>query len=356
MALENIIGWDVGGAHLKAVELDAHGALVRAVQLPCPLWQGLQHLESAVDQIMAGRNISLHGLTMTGELVDLFANRQIGVSEIIRTMARKTTGATLLVYAGAKGFVSPAHGEQQYAHIASMNWHATGAFAASRVAQGLLVDVGSTTADLMLLRDGQLQWVGADDYRRMVAHELVYTGAVRTPLMALTQKILFEGEQSGVMAEYFATTADIYRILGELAEDADQMPAADNGEKTVAASVRRLARMIGRDAESAPAESWRQLASQFAGMQLQQLLDACERQLARGLIDRRAPLVGAGCGSFIVQKLAQALQRDYVDFSSFAQGDAAARKWAQTCAPAYAVAALAVRSHARQAKPKHVDS
>jgi (4-(4-[2-(gamma-L-glutamylamino)ethyl]phenoxymethyl)furan-2-yl)methanamine synthase len=356
MTTNTIIGWDVGGAHLKAAELDVQGAVIRAVQLPCPLWQGLHHLENAVDQILAGRKVSLHALTMTGELVDLFANRQTGVSEIIKTMSRKTAGATLHVYAGAKGFVSPEHCKEEYEHIASMNWHATGMFAASCVEQGLLIDVGSTTTDLMLLRDGRVHCQVADDYRRMVADELVYTGVVRTPLMALAQKILFEEEQSGVMAEYFATTADIYRITGELPKDADQLPAADNSEKTVAASVRRLARMIGRDADSASASEWHGLASQFAEIQLQQLRIACERQLATGLIDSRAPLIGAGAGSFLVQKLAQRLGRNYIDFSTFVNGDVDTLMWVQTCAPAYAVAALvwAQQRDTMQGKPTYV--
>jgi len=47
-----VIGWDFGGAHLKAVKLDASGVVERAVQLACPLWQGLDQLESALDQAL----------------------------------------------------------------------------------------------------------------------------------------------------------------------------------------------------------------------------------------------------------------------------------------------------------------
>ena len=34
------------------------------------------------------------------------------------------------------------------------------------------------------------------------------------------------------MNEYFASMADVHRILGELPEDADRHPAADGREKT----------------------------------------------------------------------------------------------------------------------------
>jgi (4-(4-[2-(gamma-L-glutamylamino)ethyl]phenoxymethyl)furan-2-yl)methanamine synthase len=40
-------GWDVGGAHLKACWMQ-RGQVLDVAQWPCPLWQGLQHLEAAL--------------------------------------------------------------------------------------------------------------------------------------------------------------------------------------------------------------------------------------------------------------------------------------------------------------------
>ena len=63
-------------------------------------------------------------------------------------------------------------------------------------------------------------------------------------------------------------------------------------------------------------------------------------QLSRGLLPESAPLIGAGCGRFLVERLAAAEGRPYRDFAALldAQGPAAA--WAATCAPAVAVALL----------------
>ena len=44
-----IIGWDVGGAHLKAALLGPDGALQQVLQVPCPLWRGLHELELAIE-------------------------------------------------------------------------------------------------------------------------------------------------------------------------------------------------------------------------------------------------------------------------------------------------------------------
>ena len=73
---QQVIGWDLGGAHLKAVVLDEHAAVRHVLQRPCPLWQGLDRLMSAFEQIcrFLTPGIScIHAVTMTGELVDLFA-------------------------------------------------------------------------------------------------------------------------------------------------------------------------------------------------------------------------------------------------------------------------------------------
>ena len=77
--MSKTIGWDIGGAHLKAVLLDESGAVLQALQLPCTLWRGLNHLESAINDALR-TNIhadsgACHAITMTGELVDLFQNR-----------------------------------------------------------------------------------------------------------------------------------------------------------------------------------------------------------------------------------------------------------------------------------------
>src|SRR5437867_1357630 len=69
LATDAVIGWDVGGAHLKVARLDATGAVERVLQLPCPLWQGMDHLHRALDQACASLTPApVHVMTMTGEM------------------------------------------------------------------------------------------------------------------------------------------------------------------------------------------------------------------------------------------------------------------------------------------------
>ena len=198
------------------------------------------------------------------------------------------------MFTGA-GFVAAREAAERWADVASANWLATANLVARLVPQALLIDAGSTTTDIVVVANGEVHAQGRDDHARLVREELVYTGVVRTPVMAIAQRVLFAGEWVGVMAEYFATMADVYRITGELDPAFDQHRTADGRGKSREESMRRLARMIGCDLEQAPAEEYEHLARWLAHAQRQLVRHACDRQLARGLLDSQAPVVGLGC-------------------------------------------------------------
>jgi len=340
--MPDVVGWDLGGAHLKVARAE-DGRIVEAAQFACPLWQGLERLTAALVEArgVAG-SASRHAVTMTGELVDLFANRAEGVTQLIATMIAAYPQADLRFYAGRAGFLDAQHAAARPREVASANWLASAQLAAARRPQGLFVDIGSTTTDVVPFRDGSVLAVGMTDAERLASDELVYSGITRTPVMALVRRVPFAGVEQAVMAEHFATTADVYRLTGALPEDADQLPAADGGEKSPAGSARRLARMLGRDLEDADMTAWRHLAAFVVKQQQEQIEEAAVRVLSRGALDRGAPVVGAGIGRLLARQLARAMDRPYVDFAELIEGTSDAKDWAARCAPAAAVALLAV--------------
>jgi probable H4MPT-linked C1 transfer pathway protein len=345
MTTRPVAGWDLGGAHLKVALATGERRIDQVVQVPCPLWQGLEHLSRAVDSLrdrLGGA--TCHGVTMTGELIDLFDNRAAGVARLIEAMVQAFPEDRLLIYGGAAGFLSPEDAARRPFEVASANWHASVRFAALHSGQGLFVDIGSTTSDIVPFRDGAVRAAGANDAERLAAEELVYTGVTRTPVMAVAEDAPFQGARQGLMAEVFATMADVHRLTGALPEDADQLPAADGRDKSVLASRRRLARMLGRDQESAAPADWARVAEYLAERQLQRLWQACQRVLSRGLLDRDAPLVAAGVGRFLVPELARRLGRPRIDFGQLVDGSAEAKEYAARSAPAAAVALLAAGS------------
>lgn len=339
-----VIGWDLGGAHLKAARVDGSGAVDLALQLPCPLWQGMGQLEAALDQaLLALGSAPVHAVTMTGEMVDLFADRPEGVARLLGAMQERLPDATLRIYAGADGFLDLERAPAAAGRIASANWLATATLIAARMPAALLADIGSTTTDLVPVLAGHVCARGWDDPGRLVAGELVYTGVVRTPVMAIAERVPFAGEWVPVMAEHFATAADVHRLTGRLPAEADQHPAADGGAKTECGSARRLARMIGRDSASAPLAAWRGLAAWLAEVQLRRIEDACRRMLSRVGLPGDAPLVAAGVGRFVAPELARRLGRPALEFARLLPDGKAGAARVSDCAPAVAVAWLAQR-------------
>src|ERR1700744_3575687 len=89
-----VFGWDVGGAHVKVSLADDGGAVRDVAQWACPLWQGVDHLENTIGLVFerwprARAAAARHAVTMTGEMVDLFADRADGVRAIVATLARR---------------------------------------------------------------------------------------------------------------------------------------------------------------------------------------------------------------------------------------------------------------------------
>jgi probable H4MPT-linked C1 transfer pathway protein len=340
--MQSIIGWDIGGAHLKAARFE-DGRIVKVAQVACPLWLGLDELHRAFAEAksMVG-TADLNAATMTAELCDAFASREEGVNGVAALTIEELAPKPVLFYAGAEGFVAVEAAAAHATKIASANWHASASLARLTHRNALFVDMGSTTTDVIPVIDSKVKTIGYSDASRLANGELVYAGVVRSYLMSSGIKLVpFGGRWVPLMNEWFAATCDIYRLLGELPEDADVMETADGREKTVEASKARLARMLGYDGPEADLSAWQQLARYFAEVQLRDLTDAAHLVLSRGEVVEDAPLIGAGAGRFVVKRLAERLGRTFIDFSDLIAALPEVKAKACDCAPASAVAFLA---------------
>ncbi|HET7794811.1 MAG TPA: hydantoinase/oxoprolinase family protein [Rhizobacter sp.] len=356
MAEHRVIGWDVGGAHLKACLLE-QGRVVDVAQWACPLWQGTGHLEQALQSARerwpaTTQAQTQHAVTMTGEMVDLFAHREEGVQRIAALLCEALSPAAVQFFAGDSAWCHRDRVAGLWEHIASANWLATAQHAARELggvqSEGVLVDIGSTTTDLIAFRGGRVLTQARSDVQRLASGELVYQGVVRTPLCALAHQIPWQGQSLNVMNEYFATVADVYRLTGELNPAHDLYPSADNAPKDLPATRKRLARMIGMDARDASDADWLAFAQAWRAAQVAELGGQLRRVMALHALSADAVVVSAGCGDFLVAdvlahaggatRALRAYGGDLVRLSPHARPDTLA--WAQVCAPSVAVAML----------------
>jgi probable H4MPT-linked C1 transfer pathway protein len=355
-----IVGYDVGGAHLK-VAVAVSGRLTAVRQIACPLWRGLDQLDIALAEAQAltagllaetigGHGGAEHRVTMTGELADVFPDRYTGVALLVERMADRLGPATRFWMArpgdgGSIGvFGTASEAVARYTQVASTNFLAGAALAARHCATaGLLIDMGSTTTDIVPFADGRPIPRGYTDAERLHTGELVYTGLTRTPVMAVTSTGVLDGRIQGLARDPFATMADVYRVLDRLPDGVDLHATADGRGTSLAESRARLARCFGRDddaeASLAGAEHWLIAARHIAAAQARSIEDGCHLVLS-ALPHCRGLVVSAGIGAPIVAAIATRLGASHRTLAEVAGIPADVADSATRCAPAAALALL----------------
>jgi probable H4MPT-linked C1 transfer pathway protein len=218
----------------------------------------------------------------------------------------------------------------------SANFIAT-AQAISRIqTHSLLIDMGSTTTDIIACDRPQ----GLTDAERLQTGELVYTGFTRTAVPSITTRGVLAGQWQGLARDTFATMADVRRILGELPDDVDQHDTADGRGKSVEESLVRLARGYGRDAELRHLAAWQVAAAHIREEQLRSIHDGAIQVLSRPGIEIKS-VIAAGVGAPVAELIARRLGLPCVSFGALIGADETCRLNATRYAPAVAVALLA---------------
>lgn len=292
---------DVGGANLKA----AHSS-GQSRALPFELWKRPDELARALGSLVATLPAADRvALTMTAELCDCYPTKAVGVRAVLDAVQSGSEGRPTLVW-GIDGRFHEVEEVREVPRLAAAaNWLALATLAARLIPEGpgLLVDIGSTTADLIPLIDGRVAVRGRTDTDRLQTGELVYAGVRRTPICSLGAELPFRGRSTGLTAELFATTLDVYLTLGEIPSDPKDLSPADGRPATADASVDRLARMVGADRDGFTAEDAFAFA-QAADESLIGRLERAARRVTEATIGRPRNAVVAGSGEFLARRLA----------------------------------------------------
>lgn len=281
------LGLDIGGANLKA----AHVNRV-ARSRPFELWRQPDLLGLALRELLGDMPaFDRLAVTMTGELCDCFESRRQGVLSILQSVADLADHAKILVWS-QRDFLDLDAARRDPLAVGSANWLALAQLACQHVPSGcgMLLDIGSTTTDIVPLFDGKPTPRTRADVERLRSLELVYTGVRRTPVCAILG--------TGVAAELFATTQDVFIALEMLPEDPDDRQSADGRPATRAAARARLARMLCGDADTIPVHEIGKLAERVLLRQVYQLSMAFDH-VARSLPTPPATIVLTGEGEFL---------------------------------------------------------
>ena len=292
----NWLALDIGGANVKVAD-----GLGYARSYTFHLWKDSASLAGTIRGILAESPPADHlAVTMTGELADCFATKADGVRFILDAVARGSDNRHTRVYLVDGRLVSPVIAAQTPQLAAASNWRAMAQFAGRYAPQGsaLLLDVGSTTCDLIGLVDGRPAATGRTDTQRLLSGELVYTGVERSPVCAVIPSAPYRGQTCPLTQEVFATMLDVYLVLGMLPEDPASHHTADSRPATKSAAIARLGRMLAADATEFDGADAMALASAAADAQTKTVAKAAA-QVAAKMPSPPKHVVLSGHGDFL---------------------------------------------------------
>lgn len=299
-----MIGIDIGGANTKIVTDDE--VIIRY----CPLWK-----EAPIGEMLSGIEGEA-AVVMSGELADCFYSKAEGIRFIVDAVLDVLPDAR---FYGTDGRF---HNEP-VPQLAAANWLASADFLKDHYPDGILLDFGSTTADIVPLSPFR-DLPGHTDLFRLRAGMLVYCGMLRTPVASLLQTVTIAGEETPLSTEYFAQAADAHLVLGHITPQEYTVPAPDGKEATRELSLARLARSVCADTDEIGEQGAVAIAEAFW---------EAEKALFRKSLERfgSKPVLAAGIGAELIHQTFGGINLNQEPGSS------------AEALPAYAVREVAIR-------------
>lgn len=225
-----MIGVDVGGANLKVA--GERGAEVHY----CPLWRG-----APLGDLLSPHAGEEAAVVISGELADCFSSKAEGIAQIVAAVR------SVLPRARFYGTDGRFH-DGPDASLAAANWLAAADWLRAAHPGAVLIDIGSTTTDIVPL--GRFEsLLGLSDLDRLQRGYLLYTGLLRTTVPAILRSVTVRGARTPLASEYFAQSGDVHLALGHIGPGEYACPAPDGGAATREGALRRLARVVCADLE-----------------------------------------------------------------------------------------------------------
>lgn len=317
-----IIGLDIGGANTKIASFD--GTLAELHYLP--LWKNTR-LPEILKEISERLQPEKVAVVMTGELADCFKNKEEGI-RFIKDSVDSAFGFSKVSYINNMGRFQS--GTDSLRDLAAANWAASARLIGAEIGDCIFVDVGSTTSDIIPIISGEHK-AGLTDFERLKRGELVYSGILRTNLAAILRRIKVEQGWCRTASELFATSADVYLLLGDIDEDMYACETADGAGRRKIDAMRRIARLVCADLSEIKEKDIYEIAVQVKEKQISILTQALFEVAERNGLDR---IAAAGLGEFLIKEAAESLGFEYFSVSEY---------WGEEISkvfPAYAAARL----------------
>jgi probable H4MPT-linked C1 transfer pathway protein len=273
-----IAGFDIGGANtdLAIVQFNDAGEIetIKTDFKYFPMWLKKDELGNALLDLIKDElnDIDAVGICMTAELVDAYKTKEEGVIDIaIRSKEAFDVHVGFISLKGVLNYDDVADDPEQ---VAAANWIATSKIAAKINSNCIMVDTGSTTTDIIPIKEGSECAKGRSDLERLKTGELVYSGTLRTNVAAIVDKVPLNGEYVRVSSELFAITADVQMALGNITEEDYSCDTPDGSGKSKLECMRRISRVICGDLNMLSEFSIEKIAEYIYEKQVEKVAEA----------------------------------------------------------------------------------
>lgn len=303
-----IAGFDIGGANtdLAVVDFGENGDIigVKTDFVYFPMWLKKDELGNALLDLLGedAEKIDAVGFCMTAELVDAYKTKKEGVIDIANRSREKFD--VPIGFIGLNGLSSFDETLNKPDDVAAANWIATAKIASKIEDNCIMIDTGSTTTDIIPIKNGSECARGRSDLERLKTGELVYSGILRTNIAALVEKVPLGDDWVRISAELFAVTADVHLILGNITEKEYTCSTPDGTGKSKEECMRRISRIICGDLEMLSQSDIIKIAEYVYDVQIQRIAEALLEVSKREGIDK---VITTGLGMDIIGKKASKL-------------------------------------------------
>ena len=273
-----IAGFDIGGANtdVALVDFDESGNIIRVETdfIYLPMWIKKDELKEALKDLLGSSvdEVDAVGVSMTAELVDAYKTKKEGVLDI----AKKSVDSFSVPvgFVGLDGIMEISRVFEEPMNVAAANWIATVPIASKIHSNCILIDTGSTTTDIIPIKNGKECAKGRSDLERLKTGELIYSGALRTNVAALVEKVPLDGTMMRIASELFAVTADIQIILGNISKEEYTCDTMDGSGKSIDDCMRRISRVICGDMDVLKPDEIKAIADYIYSEQVKRISEA----------------------------------------------------------------------------------
>ncbi len=308
-----VAGFDIGGANtdVAIIELGDDGEInsIKVDSRYFPMWLKRDELSNTLQDLIGEdiKEIDGIGVSMTAELVDAYKSKKEGVQDVIKKVEEAFDIPT--AYVSLSGMKDLEESLKNPLDVAAANWIATSYIAAALNSNCIMVDVGSTTTDIIPIKDGFECSKGRNDLERLSTGELVYTGMLRNNVATIVDKVPLAGKWFRVSSELFAITADVHLILGNIDYTDYTCDTPDGRDKTIRDCMRRIARFLCADLELLNYRDILEVAEYIYHQQILKIAEGIKEVSEREKLDE---VVTTGLGMNILgKKAAKFLKLEY---------------------------------------------